>query len=57
MEDISELEKKGLTEALNIKNEDLHEAKYNLLGFFGALCRIDKRIKNDKNIQKNGDKK
>ena len=49
---ISELEQKGLIEALGIEKKDLTEAKYNLFGFFEVLHRIDKRLKKNK-LQKN----
>ena len=48
MKNISELERKGLVEALGVKEEDVSEAKYNLIGFFKILYRIDQRLKNKK---------
>ena len=51
MQHISELEKKGLCDALGLGQDELFEAKINLLGFFGALVRIDKRLK-EENIMK-----
>ncbi len=47
MFDLKELEQKGLVEALKIKQEDIFEAKYNLLGFFETLYKIDKRLKEE----------
>lgn len=47
MSQISELEQKGLVEALGVKPNELFEAKANLLGLFGVLFRIDKRLKNE----------
>lgn len=42
---ISELEQKGLIEALGIEEKDLPEAKCNLFGFFEVLYKIDQRLK------------
>ena len=47
MSEISELERRGLIEALDVKEKDVLEAKYNLLGFFNALYKIDKRLKEE----------
>ena len=52
MQHISELEQKGLVDALGVKQDDLFEAKTNLLGFFNVLYKIDKRLNN-----KNGENK
>ncbi len=52
MKNISDLEQKGLINALGVKEEDLFEAKYNLLGFFEVLYRIDKRLNNKENKAK-----
>ena len=43
--EISDLEQKGLIEALGIEEKDLPEAKYNLFGFFSVLYKIDQRLK------------
>ena len=51
MQQIPELEQKGLIEALGVKQNELFEAKTNLLGFFDVLYKIDKRLKNE-NLQK-----
>ena len=48
MAKISEVEQKGLVEALDIKQDDLSEAKTNLLGFFDVLYGIDKRLNEEK---------
>jgi len=48
MNKTSELEKKGIIEALGVKEDDLFEAKTNLLGFWGALLKIDQRLKKQK---------
>ena len=48
MKNISNLDRKGLVEALGVKEKDVFEAKFNLLGFFKVLYRIDKRLKNKK---------
>lgn len=52
MSNLEELERECLIEDLGVKEEDLFEAKYNLLGFFEVLYRIDKRLNNEniKNI-------
>jgi hypothetical protein len=55
MEKISELEQQGLVEALGVKEEDLAESRYNLLGFFGVLYEIDQRLKNEEDLQQNED--
>ncbi len=52
MENFSDLERKCLIEDLGVKEEDIFEARYNLLGFFEVLYRIDQRLKNEKNNQK-----
>ena len=51
MKNISELDRKGLVEALGVKEEDVFEAKSNLLGFFKVLYRIDKRLKKEEIIK------
>jgi len=45
MSNFEELERKCLVEDLGVKEEDIFEARYNLLGFFEVLYRIDKRLK------------
>ena len=52
MKKISDIDQKGIIEALSVKPEDFWETKYNLLGFFGVLYKIDQRLKNEKNNQK-----
>ena len=47
MSHFEELERKCLIEDLGVKKEDLFEARYNLLGFFEVLYRIDKRLKEE----------
>ena len=56
MENFSDLERKCLIEDLGVKKEDIFEARYNLLGFFEVLYRIDQRLQNEKNNQKNARK-
>ena len=51
MKNISELDRKGLVEALGIKEEDVFEAKFNLIGFFKVLYRIDERLKKEEIIK------
>jgi len=48
MSEIHDIEQEKFVEALNIKQEDLFEAKFNLLGFFNVLYRIDQRLRNEK---------
>jgi len=48
MESFEELERKCLIEDLGVKKEDIFEARYNLLGFFEVLYRIDQRLQNKK---------
>ena len=48
MEKDSNVEQKRFVKALNIKQEDLFEAKFNLIGFFGTLYKIDQRLKKEK---------
>lgn len=51
MEKISEIDQKGIIEALGVKPEDFWEAKYNLLGFFGVLHKIDQRLRKENKIK------
>lgn len=48
MSQISDLEQKGIIKALDVSQEDLFEAKFNLLGFFDVLYRIDQRLEKEK---------
>ena len=48
MEEPSELERKGLIEAFGLSENEVYEAKYNLLGFFNALYKIDQRLKKER---------
>lgn len=45
MPDLTELEQKGLIEAFGLKPEEVTDARYNLLGFFSTLYKIDQRLK------------
>ena len=45
--EFSELEKKGLIESLGIKESDVFEARYNLLGAFEVLNRIYLRLEKE----------
>lgn len=47
MPETEELEA-GLIEALKLRPDELPEAKYNLLGFFNVLYKIDQRLKSQK---------
>lgn len=48
MADLQELEQKGLVEAFGLKPEEVADARYNLLGFFNVLYKIDERLKKEK---------
>jgi hypothetical protein len=54
MSDSEDLEKSGLLEAFNLQANEVLEAKSNLLGFFNALYKIDKRLK-EKARQRKGE--
>lgn len=51
MEKISEIDQKGIIEALGVEPENLWEAKYNLLGFFGVLYKIDQRLRKENKVK------
>ena len=53
MDKISDIDQKGIIEALGVKPEDFWEAKYNLLGFFGVLYKIDQRLRKENKIKEN----
>jgi len=42
-----EFEQKGLIEAFNLKPEEVFEAKFNLLGFYGTLQQIKWRLEQE----------
>jgi len=44
MEKINDLEKRGLVDAFNLKEDEVFEARFNLLGFFSTLQEIDARL-------------
>jgi len=46
-EKISDIDQRGIIEALGVKPEDFWEAKRNLLGFFGTLYKIDQRLRKE----------
>jgi hypothetical protein len=46
MPQLSDIDKKFMAD-LNIKEEDLAEAKYNLFGFFEVLYGIDQRLRKE----------
>lgn len=48
MADFSELQRKGLIESLGIKESEVFEASYNLLGAFEVLNRIYLRLEKEK---------
>jgi|GEM_PF-5934061 len=51
MSDSEDLEKSGLLEAFNLQANEVSEAKHNLLGFFSALYKIDKRLKEQNKLK------
>lgn len=48
MADFSEQQRKGLIESLGIKESEIYEAEYNLLGAFEVLNRIYIRLQGEK---------
>ena len=54
MNELNELEKKGLKEAFGLSDEELFEAKYNLLGLFNALYKIDRRLALENEVRQEG---
>jgi hypothetical protein len=54
MSDLSDLEKVGLIETFKLRDNEVLEAKQNLLGFFNVLYKIDKRLK-EKARQRKGE--
>lgn len=52
MSEFLELEKKGLKEALNLEEDELYEAKFNLLGFYSTLQKIEQRLINEGQLAK-----
>lgn len=44
MSNLGNLEEEGLVKAFQLKPEEVYEARYNLLGFFGTLDKIAKRL-------------
>jgi len=47
MPELSDLEHKGLVQAFCLQSEEVADARYNLLGFFGVLYKIDQRLKKE----------
>ena len=47
MAEPSELEQKGLVDAFGLKPDEVADARYNLLGFFSVLYKIDQRLKKE----------
>ncbi|MBD3282348.1 MAG: hypothetical protein GF387_01950 [Candidatus Portnoybacteria bacterium] len=52
---LKKLEKTGLIDAFDLKPDEVFEARYNLLGFFGVLQKIDQRLKKEKLMKKKDD--
>lgn len=44
MPEFGDLEEEGLVKAFQLQPEEVLEARYNLLGFFGTLDKIAKRL-------------
>jgi len=53
MKELESVDKKRLMEVFNLKESELFEAEYNLLGFFETLYEIDERL-NKEEKQKQG---
>jgi hypothetical protein len=47
MAKITDLEQKGLIDALGIEEKDLFEAGHNLIGFYSTLYKINERLKRE----------
>ncbi|HRH33314.1 MAG TPA: hypothetical protein PK720_04220 [bacterium] len=47
MPDFGNLEADGLIKAFQLQPEEVDEAHYNLLGFFGTLDKIAKRLESE----------
>ena len=45
--EFKELERKGLIEAFDLKEDEVFEARHNLLGAFMVLYRIDERLRRE----------
>lgn len=46
--EISKAEQEGLVEGLNLNEDEIFEASFNLLGFFEVLERIRRRLEDEK---------
>ena len=51
----SDLEKSGLVDALGVKEADIYEAGFNLVGFFSVLQKIEQRVSKENALNKKGD--
>lgn len=49
---LQQLEKEGLIDAFGLAEDEIFEARFNLLGFFDVLARIDQRLKVEKENNK-----
>lgn len=47
MPEFGDLEEEGLVKAFQLQSEEVLEARYNLLGFFGTLDKIAKRLETE----------
>ena len=47
MEKINNLEQIGLVDAFNLEEDEVFEARFNLLGLFSTLQEIDMRLKKE----------
>lgn len=47
MPDPADLEHKGLVQAFGLQPDEVADARYNLLGFFSVLYKIDERLKKE----------
>jgi hypothetical protein len=55
--EFQELERKGLIEAFDLKENEVFEARHNLLGFFMSLYKIDKRLRRETEEKSNEEEK
>lgn len=55
--EFQELERKGLIEAFDLKENEIFEARHNLLGAFSVLLKIDERLKREAEEKSNEERK
>jgi hypothetical protein len=55
--EFQELERKGLIEAFDLKEDEVFEARHNLLGAFMVLYKIDERLRREAEEKSNEESK